>query len=434
MKRRLAVAGAVVVAAAAVISVAEALESGSALAVAYVTGTATSTPEVWVANGDGSGAHLLGPGAQPLIAPNGAFVAASRPLGLVLYPAVGGVARRYFMSAAATAVAVAFSPDSRYLAVVLSSRDPASAAGSGLAVVDTSTFIARIIVRGQIYGASFAPDGSDRIAYAAAPSAALTAAVDIHVIGSSGSAALQLTHDGRSLNPVWGRSGVAFDHERLRRNAEPAYQLWLIASDGSGVRPLTSLAIPPLREGLVPISFSGDGRRLLAEYEGQDTSGAWLLSLSGGRAFPVGTDVTGWGLSRDGSSVLVDRGGSTRPDLGVVESLPAGVWTLPRPWAAHGSEPSWDGGLTRRTYSRCLVPTCCSSSLTPVWPLGAPASHRRAGRGWAAWSGGGGKTPVRPISARGDTGSWSWLLTRVPSTLPASMTRSSRAGSIGPEA
>ena len=185
MKRRLAVAGAVLVAAAAMISVAEALESGSALAVAYVTGTATSTPEVWVANGDGSGAHVLGSGAQPLIAPNGAFVAASTSLGLVLYRAVGGWPHRYFMSAAATAVAVAFSHDSRYLAVVLSSRRSRqrrifrpgggrhhrrSSLGSSPAVRS----MARVLHRTARTG----------IAYAAAPSAALSAAVDIHVIGS----------------------------------------------------------------------------------------------------------------------------------------------------------------------------------------------------------------------------------------------------------
>ena len=342
MKRLLVVAGVVIVAAAAVISVAEAVESGSQVAVAYVTGMAASAPEVWLANADGSGAHVLGPGAEPLVAPNGAFVAASASSGLVLYRAVGGVAGRYFVSADATAGAVAFSADSRYLAVVLSSRDPASAAFSGLAVVDTSTLTARIIVHGQIYGASFAPDGSDRIAFASAASPALAAAVDIHAVAVTGSGATQLTDDGRSLNPVWGRSGIAFDRERVRRNAEPSYQVWLMTSDGSGLRPLTALPIPPLREGLVPVAFSDDGRRLLAEYEGEDTSVAWLLSLPDGRAFSLGIDLTGWALSHDGSHVLVDRGGFLNPpDLGVVESLPVGGGR-PRVLVAHGSEPSWN--------------------------------------------------------------------------------------------
>ena len=59
----------------------------------------------------------------------------------------------------------------------------------------------------------------------------------------------------------------------------------------------------------MPISFSGDGLRLLAEYEGQDTSQAWLLSLPGGHATPLGADLTGAALSRDGTGALVDRGG-----------------------------------------------------------------------------------------------------------------------------
>jgi hypothetical protein len=45
----------------------------------------------------------------------------------------------------------------------------------GLAVIDTVTFTSRVVARGQIYGASFARDRSDRIAFASARSAALAA-------------------------------------------------------------------------------------------------------------------------------------------------------------------------------------------------------------------------------------------------------------------
>jgi len=312
MKRWLQAPVAVLALVAAGLGVAERFESGSVHALAYVTGDATSTPAVWLANADGSHARRLGPGTQPLVSPSGAFVAASGPTGLILYRASGG-SRRYFLAADATAIAAAFSPDSRYLAVVLSSRDPASTAYSGLAVIDTTTLAARIIVHGQIYGASFPPDGSDRIAYGSAASQALAAPVDIHLVGANGSRPVQITHDGRSLNPVSGRSGIAFDHERLRGDAEPAYQVWLMASDGSGGRPVTALQIPPLCEGLVPIGFSNDGRRLLAEYQGEDISRAWLLSLPGGDATPLGTDLTGSGFSDDGLRALVDVGGFLAP-------------------------------------------------------------------------------------------------------------------------
>ena len=318
-------------------------DQSPALGVAYVTGTATSAPSVWLADARGSGARLLGSGARPLLAPDGSLVAASTTPGLVLYRASGGAAHRYFEDADATAVATAFSPDSRYLAVVLTSTNPASAGPSGLAVIDTNTSAYRIVVRGQIYGASFAPDGSDRIAYASAASAALSAPVDVHVIAADGSGAMQITHDGRSLNPVWGRSGIAFDHERLRPDAEPAYQVWLMASDGSGARRLTAVPVPTLRDGLVPIDFSGDGKLLLAQYEGQDTNQAWLIPVSGGPATPLGAGLTGAALSRNGDSALVDRGGFLNPpDQGTVEALPLRGGGPPRILAAHGSDPSWN--------------------------------------------------------------------------------------------
>ncbi len=309
---------------------------------AYVTGSATSAPVVWVAGSDGGDRHRLGPGSQPLLAPSGSFVAASETTGLILYSADGGAPHRYFEHLDATAVATAFSPDSRYVAVVLSSTDPASPAPSGLAVIDTRTFAARVVARGQTYGASFAPDGSDRLAYASARSAALTAPVDVHVIAADGSNGVQITHDGHSLHPVWGRLGIAYDRERLRVNAEPAFQIWLMASDGSAPRRVTSLAIPPLRDGLVPIGFSDEGDLLLAEYEGQDTSQPWLVTVSDGRAAPLGAGVSAGALSRDGASALVDRGGFLNPpDQGVVESLPV-AGGQPRVLAAHGSEPSWN--------------------------------------------------------------------------------------------
>lgn len=64
------------------------------------------------------------------------------------------------------------------------------------------------------------------------------------MIDPNGSGSHLITRDGRSLNPVWGRVGIAFDHERLRKDAEPASQVWLMASDGSRRRQLTALPFP----------------------------------------------------------------------------------------------------------------------------------------------------------------------------------------------
>jgi hypothetical protein len=73
-------------------------------------------------------------------------------------------------------------------------------------VIDVVTLSWRLVARGAVYGASFAPAGFDRIAYAVASSEALEAHVDVHIAAADGSAATQITHDGRSLYPVWGRA------------------------------------------------------------------------------------------------------------------------------------------------------------------------------------------------------------------------------------
>jgi len=99
------------------------------------------------------------------------------------------------------------------------------------------------------------------------------------VIDPNGSGSHLITRDGRSLNPVWGRVGIAFDHERLRKDAEPASQVWLMASDGSRRRQLTALPIPRLREGLRPTAFSAGGGVLMAQYEGQNIDQAWIVSV-----------------------------------------------------------------------------------------------------------------------------------------------------------
>jgi Tol biopolymer transport system component len=202
-----------------------------------------------------------------------------------------------------------------------------------------------MIVGGPVYGASFAPDGSNRLAYGSAASQALSATVNIHIVRPNGSGHVRITGDGRSLNPVWGRSGIAFDHERIRTGAEPVYQVWLMRADGTHRVQETNMSVPPLHLGLVPLGFSGDGRWLLAEYEGQDTSQAWVINVASGRLTKLaiaGHAVTGAAISHHGADVLVDRGGYLNPPSnGVVESIPL-RGGRPRTLIPHGSAPSWN--------------------------------------------------------------------------------------------
>jgi hypothetical protein len=323
--------------------------SGPRLGIAYVRGGADSVPQVWLADPGGRHAQRLGPGTQPLLAPSGWTVAASAATrtgpALVLYGAGGGAPRGYFDAQRDTAASQAWSPDSRYLAVTLSSTNPLSDAASGLAVIDTQTSTYRVIAQGSIYGASFAPDGSDRLVWARAGSTAVSAPVDLHQSAADGTGSRSITQDGRSLFPVWGRTLIAFTHERLRRGAAPVYQIWRMRTDGGDRRALTHIRVPPLLNGLVPISFAGGGAWLLAEFQGQDTSQAWVISVGARQAREVriqSADVSGSALSSNGASALVDAGGYLNPpDQGVVEALPL-TGGAPKLLVPHGSQPSWN--------------------------------------------------------------------------------------------
>jgi len=284
-----------------------------------------------------------------LISPDGHSVAASQQgqsgAALALYATGSRRAHRFFDLAQTTAAAVAWSPDSRYVAAVLASRDPLSARGSGLAVIDVTRMSYRMIARGPIYGASFAPGGADRIVFGWARSMAPRAQVDLYLAAVSGAGPSRLTHGGRSLNPVWGAQGIAYDRERLRAHAEPAFSLWLIAPAGAAPHQLASGRVPALREGLVPLAFSHSGTDLLAAYEGLDTAQAWTVRLPGGAAQALrvdGSTVSATALSEDGSRVLAERPGfPSTPSAGTVESVPFDGGQS-RTLIAHGSQASWN--------------------------------------------------------------------------------------------
>jgi hypothetical protein len=318
----------------------------------YVTQTSRSPATVWLRPVGGGATIRLGPGTQPLIAPSGQQVAASLSgtgggsetgPALVVW-ATGGPPLMYFNLATVTANPLAWSPDLRYLAVELQSAGNTTS-GSGLAVIDLGSHSVTMIARGQIYGASFAPDGSDRIVYGRAASQSVSAAANLYLSNPDGSGLRALTRDGRSLNPVWGRRGIAYDKERLRRNDAPVYEIWLRSVSGSSIHRLTSMRVRSLASGLVPLAFSTDGTRLLAEFEGQDTSEAWTVSVPTRRARRVvvrGSSVVGAGISGNGRTLLIEQGSFLEEaSAGRVATVPFGGGRL-RVLVSHGAEASWN--------------------------------------------------------------------------------------------
>jgi len=325
--------------------------------IAYVTESGTSPPLVWTMRSDGSQKASLGEGFSPQISPNGQRVAVAllgsggRQTGpaLAVYSTVGAPPLTYLKLASETVQPLTWSPDGRYLAVSVQSSGLKSAVRlSGLAILDTQSGKIAMIAHGQLFGASFAPNGSDEVLYGLARSLSLTARVNIYRAKPDGSGAAALTRDGRSLFPLWGPGRIVYDRERLRSGDAPVYQLWTRSLGSSRPRRLTHIRVRSLVSGLIPFAFSADGSRLLAQFVGQDTSEAWAVSMASGRARRL-TPKSGRlplqaaGLSSDGSTVLVNEGGIGGPaSEGRVATLPFADGR-PTLLVAHGSQASWNG-------------------------------------------------------------------------------------------
>ncbi|MFI4991456.1 MAG: hypothetical protein ACHQHO_11165 [Solirubrobacterales bacterium] len=324
--------------------------------IAYVTQSGTSPALVWTMLSDGSQKKSLGEGFSPQISPNGQQVAVSlfgagageTGPALGVYSTTGAPRQTYLSLKGETAQPLSWSPDGRYLAVdVQSTALKHGAQLSGLGILDTQTAKLSMIAHGQLFGASFAPNGSDEIVYGLARSQSLTARVNIYRAKSDGSGSVALTRDGRSLFPLWGAGAIAYDRERLRRQDAPIYQIWLRSSRGR-TRRLTNVRVRSLVSGLTPVAFSADGSKLLAQFVGQDTSEAWTVRVASGRArrlTPKGArlPLQAAGMSTDGATVLVNEGGVDGPaSEGRVATLPfaGGRSTV---LAAQGSQASWNG-------------------------------------------------------------------------------------------
>jgi hypothetical protein len=313
-------------------------------ALAYVTGTATSPEQLWVRVGGES--RLLGEGQQPLVAPDGLVLAAATGPALVVYATTTGARLLGYGNAASVSVVpLAFSADSTYLAVAVNSDAVRNVAKrSSLVEIDLDTGVAETIAHGIVRGASFAPDESDAIAYGLASSEGERAVTNVFLRET---VSVQLTHDGRSLNPVWGADGIVYDHERRRHLEFPEYQIWLDPANGDRPRQLTHVHVGPLVAGLVPIAFSPGGAQLLAEFEGQDTSAAWTVVSASGQARELRSghhSLMAAGISEDGTTVLLDEDSfENPPSSGRIVTMPfAGGPT--QTLVAHGGQASWNDG------------------------------------------------------------------------------------------
>jgi hypothetical protein len=88
-----------------------------------------------------------------------------------------------------------------------------------------------------------------------------------------------------------------------------------------------------------------DGNRLIADYEGPGVSSPLAVQLSSRRVRALATGgamLRGAGISRDGRTLLLERGGSGLPPReGLVETIPFGGGQ-PTPIAS-GNSAAWNG-------------------------------------------------------------------------------------------
>jgi hypothetical protein len=343
----------------AVFSLASASASrGQAVGVAGASGriayASSTNEEVWTVNATGSERVALIPGSQPLIAPDGTMVAIlpqessvdtyGGPA-LALDSTVGAMPIEIGEAPAERMYPEAFSPDSRYLAVAVESsnaqgRPLASASGVGVLETETGTFT--MLAHGLIAGASFNPSGGDELVYASANSVGVHALSNLYVWAPGSTAPRQITTDGRSLDPIWGPSYIAYAHERPRRGTDPEMQVWLRTTSGVA-RQLTHVPVNSLQGGLVPVAFSKSGTTLVANLEGEDFGEPWVVNVPSRRARPVRVEhdelVSAVGISSDGSRLLlIASPGVTSPRKVLTEPVSGGRPTV---IATHADAASW---------------------------------------------------------------------------------------------
>ena len=302
---------------------------------------------VFAAADDGSQPHKLGSGHSPRVSPSGEWVAYLHEgpkfaQELKLAPASGG-AGRTLMTNFRESFYLAWSPDSKLIAAV---RGP-EIGGHKLVVIDVAAGTQRVIAQGFFSGFSFSPDGTE-IVYSRSGSERYPPRSDVFRAPVAGGKAVRLTGDHRSLDPLWGPSGEIVFVKLLgakTRRYGPKNELFLMNPEGKGVRRLTHTQVDPLLHGLSPTDWSANGKRLLAEFGGQDTSYAVVVNPKTGAQRPVaGTGEQGFvgtALSSDGSLVLGFNGGF---DPGLrnhkVQTVPSAGGN-PKTLVKEAFEPDW---------------------------------------------------------------------------------------------
>jgi hypothetical protein len=303
----------------------------------YVSKPSSAKPTVRIARDDGTHGRKLGSGVDPVISPDGRYVA-WRTLDdvarVVVRKVKGHVVRR--VALADGVGRFDFSPNSRWLAVELPDR---------LIAYHVIRHSRRTVLHAHPRGFSFSPDSRTLVFGSAGRRDAADAPSDLYSRPLLSKTRTRITYDRKSLNPVWGTAGeIVFDRQTRRDGDAPKYNVFAIHPDGGAMRRITSLKIPSLQSGLVPLELSGDAKRLLAEFEGQDTSAGFAVNPATGSTRSLSRDLENGfvasDLSEDGRVVLGATGGPDPTSRHDVVTMP---WTGGEPTVLvrRASSPDW---------------------------------------------------------------------------------------------
>jgi Tol biopolymer transport system component len=294
----------------------------------YVKRPETASPVVYVAKDNGKDPRRLGIGRAPTISPNGQWVAfVTVPSGgsemetVVLQKLEAGSQRLVMRSDSIDSLR--FSPDSKKLGAI--------AASKRVRVYDIPNDALHVAASGNLRGFAFSPD-SEQLVYGKAVKEDFQSASDLYTVPALGGKETRLTDGKNALNPVWGAKEIVFDRFKRRKDDAPAYNIWALdPAAPQTLRRVTSLTIPRLVSGLVPLEISADGKRLLAAFTGQDVEVGFTVSLKSGKTRALSQDfesgTVGFDLSADGNTILAHTGG---PDPGNAHDV------VTVPWARGG--------------------------------------------------------------------------------------------------
>jgi Tol biopolymer transport system component len=312
------------------------------------------SPTVYVAKDNGSGARRVGPGSNPRVSPDGQtivfyrFGKSKRPSELMTVPAAGGTPKR-LASGWQDPFVFAWSSDSTTIAVLFGPEVGAQR----LTTIDLATGTQQTIASGFFSGVSFAPQGGQLVFGRSSKEFGTTSDVyriDLLPPGAVSVAPVlpvALTSDHRSSSPLWGpNERIVFVRHlgEKSRKYGPKNDLFLMNPNGKGAKRLTHTKVEPLLSGLSPTEWSASGKRLLAEFGGQDTSYAVTVNPKTGaeRALTKEREVgfVGTALSRNGRLVLGSLGGFEPGPGHKVVSIPY-KGGKPKVLANNASEPDW---------------------------------------------------------------------------------------------